>query len=166
MAQRDYVAQAIKLKHKAIFNLDELYKLMYRWFDFNGYFQQETEYRDSDEEGGKHLEIRWYAEKKVDDYIKFAIEPSFIVIGLTKVEVEREGGIKAATNKGEVEIRFDAYIVKDYDDKWTGPVSRLFREIYDRFIIKKRLEDYEALLQTELYKLIDNIKAFLNVHRF
>jgi len=165
MPQRDYVAQFIKVKQKAVFDLTELYKLMYRWFDLNGYFQQEVEYRDSEEAMGKHLEIKWYTEKKIDDYIKFIIEPSFLVLGLSKIEIEREG-IKTATNKGEVEIRFDAYLLKDYDDKWGGPVMRFFREVYDKYIIKKRIEDFEGLLQTELYKLIDEIKAFLNMHKF
>jgi len=166
MPQKDYVAQGIKVKHKAIFSLEELYKLMYRWFELYGYFVQEIEYRDSDEPGGKHLEIRWYAEKKENDYIKFAIVPSFLVLGMTKVEIETEEGRKQATNKGEVELKFDAFLLKDFDDKWSGPVARFMREIYDRFIIKKQIDDFEAQLNTELYKLIDEIKAFLNMHAF
>lgn len=165
MPQRDYIVQGIKVKQKTIFDMAELYKMMYRWFELYGYIHQEVEYRDSDEPNGKHLEIRWYQEKKIDDYFKFVIEISFLVLGLSKVEVEKNG-VKSSTNKGEVEMRFDAYLLKDYDDKWNNSMMKFFRDLYDKFIIKKRIETFEGLLHTELYKLIDEVKAYLDMHRF
>lgn len=165
MPQIDYIAKALKIKVKSVFDLDELYKLLYRWFETHGYDFQELEYRESIEATGKNLEIRWYAEKKMDDYIKFVIKPSFFVLGLEKVEVEREGE-KEATNKGEVELRFDAYLMKDYEDKWKGPFIRFLRSCYDKFIIKSRIEGFEGQLHEELYTLMNEAKAFLNLHRF
>ena len=74
MQQRDVIVPSIKIKEKSIFNLDELYKILIRWFELHQYDFQEREYRDEDMgEGKKHLEIKWYAEKKIDDYIKFVI---------------------------------------------------------------------------------------------
>lgn len=165
MSQKDWIVQNIKFKQTAIVDLSELYKHMWRWFDLYGYDVFETEYRDSDEPEGKHLEIKWYAEKKVDDYVKFVIKTSFLVTGMTKVEIERQGQ-KIGANKGTLEIKFDAFLEKDYDDKWTGPIQRFLREIYDKLLIKKRIENYEDMLNTELYKYIDELKAFVNVHRF
>lgn len=165
MPQMDFVAKGIKIKVKSVFDLSELYKLLYRWFETHGYDFQELEYRESLEAGGKSLEIRWYAEKKMDDYIKFVIKPSFFVVGLEKVEIEREGE-KESTNKGEVEQRFDAYLLKDYDSKWEGPFLRFLRTVYDKFLIKSRIEGYEGQLHEELYTLLNEAKAFLNLHRF
>lgn len=166
MPQRDYVAQAIKVKQKSVFNLDELYSVLWSWFELNTYDFQEHEYRDTDTAKGKNLEIRWYAEKKIDDYIKYVIEVTFFVIGYEGVEIEKEGGHKEKTGKGEVEIQLDAYLEKDYEDRWTGPVLLFLREVYDKFIIRNRIEALEGDLHDELYKFMDEIKAFLNLHRF
>ena len=167
MPQRDIILPSIKVKEKSIFSLDELYKMLYRWFENHGYTFQEQEYRDEDMGGGKkHIEIKWYAEKKIDDYFKFIIEINFLVVGLEEIEIEREG-LKVGTNKGEIEMRIKAYILKDYDARWEKhPISRFLREVYDTKIIRSRISSYENEIYEETYKMIDEIKAFLNLHKF
>ncbi len=167
MSQKDIVVPNIKIKDRSIFSLDELYKMLVRWFELNGYDFQEQEYRDEDMgEGKKHLEIKWYAEKKISDYFKFVIETNFLIVGLESVEVEK-GGIKYKTNKGEIEMRIKSYIEKDYDSKWERTVMMQFlRAVYDKYLIKSRIEGYEGLLYEETYKYMDETKAFLNLHRF
>ena len=165
MAQKDFVASAIKVKQRGIFDLDELYLLLYKWFELYGYDFQEEEYRDIEKEGKKNLEIRWYAEKKIDDYIKFVMKISMMIVGLEEVELEEEG-IKRKSKKGTIEIRFDAYLLKDYEDRWQGSAIKFLREVYDKFIIKGRIESLEEELHDNLYKFIDELKAFLNMHKF
>jgi len=166
MPQRDYIASGIKVKQKSVFNLDELYSVLWHWFEIHGYDFQEHEYRETKVPDGSNLEIRWYAEKKVDDYIKYVIEVTFFALGYQKVEIEKEGGVKEKTGKGEIEIQMSAYIEKDYEDRWKGPVLLFFREVYDKYIIRKRIEALEGELYDELYRFIDETKAFLNLHRF
>lgn len=164
--QRDYIMTKLKVKQQAIFNLDEFYKALYRWFELYHYDFQEREYRESQEPKGKHIEIRWYAEKKIDDYVKFVIELDFLVLGLEDVMLEKEGGMKTKTNKGTVELRFTAYLLKDYEDSWSkGPVIQFMRACYDKFIIRGRLEGYEMELYNEAHKLIAEAKAFLALHK-
>lgn len=165
MSQKDIIASGIKVKQRSVFDLSELYTLLYKWFELYGYDFQEQEYREIDKGGKKNLEIRWYAEKKIDDYMKYVVKVSFMVLGLEGVEVE-DDGTKRKSNKGEVEFRFDAYLEKDYEDRWQGGVIKFLREVYDKFIIKGRIEGLEGELNGELYKIIDEIKAFLNMHRF
>lgn len=166
MPQRDYVAQGVKVKQKSVFSLDELYSVLYHWFELHTYDFQEQEYRDEVTPNGHNLEITWYAEKKIDDYIKFVIEVSFLVLGYQTVEIEKEGGIKQKTGKGEVEVQMSSYLEKDYEDRWKGTFSLFLRELYDKYIIKSRIEALEGNLHDELYKFIDEIKAFLNLHMF
>ena len=164
MVQRDFIAQAIKVKQKGVFSLDELYLLLYKWFELYGYDFQEQEYRDIEKAGKKNLEIRWYAEKKIDDYVKFVIKISMMVLAMEEVEIE-EDGVKRKSSKGTVEFRFDSFLEKDYENRWEGGAMKFMREVYDRFIIKGRIESLEGELQGELYKFMDEIKAFLNMHR-
>lgn len=167
MPQRDIIVPHIKIKDRSIFNLDELYKLLLRWFELHNYDFQEQEYRDEDMgEGKKHLEIKWYAEKKIDDYFKFVMEINFFIIGLESVEIERDG-VKHKTNRGEIEMRTKAYILKDWQSKFEqSALMKFLRDIYDKYIIRARIEGYEGELYEETYKLLDEVKAFLNLHRF
>src|SRR3989344_9186618 len=163
---KDVLFSNYKLKHDSIFDLGELYKSIFRWFDANGYSFYEKEYNDIDEPNGKHLEIYWYTEKKIDLYVKFVIEVSYLVLGMQKIELEK-GGVKIKTNKGSIEFRITAYLMKDYDDKWSkSAMQKKMRYIYDRFIIKKRIDKLESELVKDVNSLIDELKAFLDIHKF
>ena len=163
---KDVLFDNYKLKQDSIFDLGELYKSIFRWFDVNGYSFYEKEYNDIDEPNGKHLEIYWYTEKKIDLYVKFVIEVSYLVLGMQKIELEK-GGVKIKTNKGSIEFRITAYLMKDYDDKWSkSAMQKKMRYIYDRFIIKKRIDKLEAELVKDVNSLVDELKSFLDIHRF
>jgi len=163
---KDVLFSNYKLKQDSIFDLGELYKSIFRWFDVNGYSFYEKEYNDIDEPNGKHLEIYWYTEKKIDLYVKFVIEVSYLVLGMQKIELEK-GGVKIKTNKGSIEFRITAYLMKDYDDKWSkSAMQKKMRYIYDRFIIKKRIDKLEVELVKDVNFLVDELKAFLDIHKF
>src|SRR3989344_8877287 len=102
MPQIDIIVPNIKIKERSVFSLDELYKMLVRWFELHRYDFQEQEYRDENlGEKGKHLEIKWYAEKKIDDYFKFVIKINLFILGLESIEIEKDG-IKHKKNRGEV----------------------------------------------------------------
>ena len=163
---KDVLFSNYKLKQDSIFDLGELYKSIFRWFDVNGYSFYEKEYNDIDEPNGKHLEIYWYTEKKIDLYVKFVIEVSYLVLGMQKIELEK-GGVKIKTNKGSIEFRITAYLMKDYDDKWSkSAMQKKMRYVYDIFIIKKRIDKLESELVKDVNSLIDELKAFLDIHKF
>ncbi len=160
---KDYLFQDFKLKQDTVFDLGELYKLLFRWFEVNGYVFQEKEYHDYDEPGGKHIEIFWAGEKIIDKYVKFVIEVNYFVLGLTKVELEK-GGVKLKTNKGTAEFRISAYLAKDYKGDWGKMPMMLY--IYDRFIARHRIDRLEGEILKETNSCIDEIKAFMDIHRF
>lgn len=163
---KSYYFQNFKLKQDTVFDLTELYKTIFRWFDVSGYSFHEKEYNDIDEPNGKHLEIYWYTEKPIDAYVKYVIEINYLVLGLQKIELEK-GGIKINTNKGSIELRISAYLLKDYNNKWSAsPIQAQMRRIYDRFIIRKRLDKLGNDLVKDVNSVIDEIKGFLDIHRF
>ena len=163
---KDYLFQNFKLKQDSVFDLTELYKTLFRWFDVSGYTFYEKEYNDIDEPGGKHLELYWYSEKPMDAYVKFVIEINFLVLGLQKVELEK-GGVKIKTNKGSIEFRITAYLLKDYDNKWSKtPLQSKIRFLYDRFIIRSRIDKLEGDLIKDVNSMMDEIKTFLDIHKF
>lgn len=159
MSEKDKLLSGIKIKNDSIFSLDELYKMMYRWFENKGFQFAETEYRKHGT--GDYLEIMWYAEKPLDAYAKVTIEIAIMVLGLEKVEIEIEG-VKSKSNKCGVEMKIDVNLIRDYQDKF-GPK---IRKLYETFIIKKRLDDYEHTVLDAGNSLISEIKSFLKLHEF
>ena len=166
MAEKDYIVRNIKVRQVAIFDMGDLYKTMFRWFSQHNYDFQEKQYMEQNTQRGKHIEIGWNTERKISDYIKFHIDMKFLIVGLESVEVEI-GNMKKKTNKGDVEMRFDAYIETDYENKWEGnPLTKMFREFYNKLIVKSRIENYEEELHDELYEFLGEIKSYLNLYKF
>ncbi|MEK6862330.1 MAG: hypothetical protein AABY07_10295 [Nanoarchaeota archaeon] len=166
MPLKDYLFQDFKLKAESIFDLGELYKSLFRWFELHNYSFFEREYKDIDEPAGKHIEIFWQAEKEIDAYVKFVIELNYFVLGMQKVEIEK-GGVKIKTNKATMEFRITAYLLKDYGDKFSkAPLGKEIRFIYDKIIAKSRLDKYEGLLTNEVNQMMDEIKAFIDIHKY
>ena len=164
----DTIASNLKIRQRSIFAMDELYKNMFRWFSRNNYDFQEKEYFEQIMPGGdaKKLEIAWIARRKISDYIRFVIEVKFLVAGLKSTEIEQDG-VKRKIDSGDVEMRFTAKLERDYDKKWeSNPVTQFLRDFYDKKIVRSRMEGYEVQLHEEIYALLSEIKAFLNLYKF
>jgi len=167
MTEKEIVAKDLKIKQKSVFDMGELYSVMFNWFGQHNYDFQEKQYLEKkNANGSRDLEIIWIATKKINDYFKFQIEVKFRPVMLTDVEVEIDGK-KVGMNKGNNEIIFNAALLKDYEGKWdNNPLKRFMREVYDTYIIRDRIGDYKGELYAEIYELVDEVKAFLNMYKF
>ena len=77
------------------------------------------------------------------------------------IEVQREGK-KVKMNSGVLEINFQAVLEKDYEDRWESkPIFKFLRGVYDKYIIRNRIDQYEDKIVGEILELIDQSKAFL-----
>ena len=159
MPEKEKVFSGIKIKNDSIFSMDELYKMMYRWFENKGFSFSETEYRKYGT--GDMLEIMWYAEKVLDNYAKIVIDMAIMVTGLEKVEIEIEG-VKSKSNKCGIEMKIDVVLIRDYADKFSPKI----RKLYETFIIKKRINDYEDMATDAGNSFVAEIKSFLKLHQF
>ena len=75
MSEFDYIARNIKVRQQAVFDMADLYKIMFRWFSQHNYDFQEKQYMQRQSpDGSRHLEIGWEAARKISDYIKFRIK--------------------------------------------------------------------------------------------
>lgn len=160
MAEKDIVFKG-KIKQTGIFDFKEFYTFAYVWLDDDNYHTKEKVYNEKVLGDAKDIEINWESEKKVSDYFKFQIKMVWKVYGMKKVEVKKED-TKVNMNSGNLEIAFTATLIKDYEHRWeNNPLWKFLRGVYDHYIIRKRIEDYEDKLEDELNELIDQCKAFL-----
>ena len=82
---------------------------------------------------------------------------------MKEVEAE-ENGKKIKTNKGDLTISVSASLERDYEGKWEeSPLYKFFRGIYDRYIIRTTMDEYEDKLAEKADGYTEEVKAFLNL---
>ncbi|MDP3026286.1 MAG: hypothetical protein Q8N63_01150 [Nanoarchaeota archaeon] len=160
MAEKDKVISG-KIKQKAIFHFKDFYGFTYDWLNGEGYKVVEKSYAEEITGDSKKVEIDWEAKKKISDYFRFVIQIKWMILGLKSVEVQREGK-KLKMNSGQVELKITGVLVKDYEHRWEDrPIWKFLRGVYDKYIVKSRIEDYEDKLKEEVEEFIAQTKAFL-----
>jgi len=158
--EKDLVFQG-KLKHRGIFDFKEFYRFLYVWLTDKEYTVKEKEYTEKVGPTGKEVVIEWEAKRKISDYFRFYIKAKWRILGLKDAEVEIDKA-KVTLNKGEPEIKVDAYLEKDFENRWenTG-FLKFLRGVYDRYIIRGRISDYEDRLLEESDEFLAQAKSFL-----
>lgn len=157
------IIDGIKLKSKGIFNFEELYQEMVRWFKHYDYSWKELEYKKVDNpDGSQKIEVRWECPKEIDKYVSM-LTVVFLKGEISNVEVTI-GNEKKMMNKGTVEMKFNTTMIKNVD-VWEGkPFGKAAGLIYDKILIKDRLKHYEDEIFNESQKLIGEVKEYLQIY--
>jgi hypothetical protein len=162
MAEKDTIFKG-KIKQKGIFNFEEFYKFSYDHLNDEGYDVTEKSYSETIAGDAKEIKIQWEAKRKISDYFTFLIKMQWQIVGMKKIKVKKENK-EVSMNSGDLEIKFAAVLVKDYESRWEdAPIWKFLRGLYDRYIIRSRIDDYEDRLMEELDELISQCKSFLTL---
>jgi hypothetical protein len=160
MSEKDKICEA-KVKHDGIFDYKEVYRFLYAWLTDFEYFMEERNYTEKVKPEGKEVEIHWIARRKISDYFRFVLKVDWLILGMTNIEVMKDN-LKVKANKGVLEIKVTGFLEKDYENRWENTsFLRFLRGVYDRFVIRGRIEDYEDKLCEELDEFVAQAKAFL-----
>lgn len=160
MVDKEYIAKGVTLRWTGVFELEEVYKKSKEWFDTKLMDFKEEKYSEKIKNNGKQLEIKWKATKKVGEYFKQVIEIGILVLGMTKVEVEKDGR-KLVLEKGDIEFQVEVYLLKNANDKFTE--GSFYKKLYE-IIYRKRIDNYKIDLYNSAYGLVDEIKKLLELH--
>tara|TARA_Y100000310_G_C20273585_1_gene619192 strand:+ start:167 stop:667 length:501 start_codon:yes stop_codon:yes gene_type:complete len=162
MAEKDTIFKG-KIKQAGIFDYKEFYSFAYDWLVEEGYNVTEKAYAEKVAGDAKDVDIVWQAKKKISDYFQFLIKVDWKILGMKKIKVKKEDK-EVSMNSGLVEIKFAAVLVKDYEHKWEDkPIWKFLRGIYDRYIIRSRIDEYEEKIKEEVDELIAQSKSFLAI---
>jgi hypothetical protein len=162
MAEKDTLFKG-KIKQAGIFDFKEFYNFAYDWLREEGYKVTEKTYSEKVAGDAKDIDIEWIAKKKVSDYFRYLIKMDWKILGMKKTKVKKEDK-EISMNSGLVEIKFAAVLVKDYEHKWEDhPFWKFLRGIYDKYIIRSRVDDYEDRIIEETDELIAQCKSFLAI---
>lgn len=160
MAEKDKVFDG-KIKQTGMAPFKEFYSFSYDWIMSEGYDLIEKRYAEKVTGDSKDIEIEWEAMKKISDYFKFHIKIDWIILGMKEMEAEVDGR-KIKTNKASFEIKVKGTLIKDYENKWEDqPFWKFLRGVYDRYIIRARIHQYEQKLFMEANDFLNQCKSFL-----
>ena len=163
MTEKDTIFSSKVKNKKAIFDLGSLYDFCYTWLMDEGYVVTENTYSEKVAGSSKELEIIWTAEQEISDYFKFIIKIRWFIVGLKDVEVER-GGEKTKLNKGDLELGVKGVLVKDYEGSWDkNAFYNFLKKVYNRYIIRGRIEQYEDKLFGDCDDFLAQVKAWLQL---
>jgi hypothetical protein len=173
----DIIGFGYKIKAGGMLDFEELYQELQRWFTYMGYTWQETKYRVIENpDGSKQVELKWVCPKEVDDYVNFEIRMDLQVFH-SDIEANVDG-VKKKLQNGGFEFRLGAKYEKNWKEFWIPHkkilnekdedmavgFKRFKKDIYERVLIKDRIEAYEAQLYTEAHMLFDEIKAYMKLY--
>jgi hypothetical protein len=150
-----------KVVHAGVFDFKTFYNYLYDWLVNYQYIVIEKKYSEKIKAEGKDVDIEWLCLRKISDYFRFRIKIKMRVIGMASAELVKDG-MKLKRDKGEIEISIGSFLERDYENKWEmNAVNKFLRGLYDKYIIKTRVEDYEGALGGEVQEFIAQVKAFL-----
>jgi len=162
MSEKDYVLRAKKLKIEATFQILDVYNLTKDWFNEHNYDLLEKEYHDiTKKQTIKEGLIKFEAEKKVDEYVKFHIDLDVKVTKCKEVKIKDK-----VYFHGDLEFEFDVYLEKDYQERWEAPLRHFVRGISDKFVFGNKYDRYSNELKEEVEILSNEIKSYLNLYKF
>lgn len=162
MAEKESLFSS-QLKYVGIFSFKDFYQFCYDWLtDELGMEVMEEKYTEKIKEG-KDLEIKWVAEKDLTDYFRIQMKVGFKVFNLQKVEIV-EDGAKIETNKGDIRLKVEGIIIRDYKGKFeTTAFNKFLRGIYEKWVIPSRIEEFQAKIVGDSDEFLSQAKSYLDL---
>lgn len=162
MAEKSKVFKQV-IKSVGFWNYKELYNFCYNWWKDEGYKIEEGNYTEKISDFGKEIILEWTIKRKISDYFKHEIKMKWHILGMKDAEVEING-TKEKTNKGEVKITVDSSLVRDYEETWDKtPTWKFLRGVYDKYVIRTRIDEYEDRLESISERFAEDTKDFLRL---
>ena len=153
-----------KLKYGGLFQFQDFYQFCYDWLSEEfGLLVAEEQYVEKISGDSKNVDIVWSGTKKVTDYFKYVVKVKFKILGLKKVEVQRNG-VKEKMNEGVIELKISSVLVRDWAGKFEeNGFQKFLRSIYEKWVIPARIEEYEGKLVGDSNDFLGQAKSYLDL---
>lgn len=151
------------VRYKGIFDLPELYRIIYDWFIMRGFEVHEHKYKSiALPTGGKERSFDWFAYRKGNEFVMLLMNVHFQFQDIHQIEVVQNGE-KKILNKGLMFIRVSQDIECDFSERYA--YSKFHKTILNfmaYFMWSKKIETYwEDKTRFKAYELVNLIKETL-----
>lgn len=153
------------IKYGGIFNFNEFYKFCHEWLTEETRLDplSETKYEEKIKGNEKEIVFEWEGKKKFTDYFRLDMNIKFEVKPLKKVEINQDGK-KISTNDGSIKITSKGTLVRDYEGRFEmSAFNKFLRSIYEKWVIKSRIEEYEGKVASACDGFLSQAKAYLDL---
>lgn len=157
------VVEKLRIRKKGTFDYKRVHGRISSFFLKMGYTFAETKHEEKEKDSGKEIKSEWSGFRKVTNYVKFKVSISILLRDYKEVTVE-EDGRKMGTGLGRLEVTFNADMEKNYGKMFSerkGEFTNFLKELYEKYLVEKKLKDYEDKLEAEVLGLYDDIKGMV-----
>ncbi len=166
MTETKIIIDGLSINYEGLFSAKECYRLVDTFFEEKNYDKKEVLNTEKVEPSGKYVELEIEPYKKVSDYAKIVVRVRTKMFNVKEVEVEKDGH-KLRLNQGKVAILIDGILQTDYENRWTNrPMWIFLRTIYDKFIYKTYIDQFDNMVLRDVNQLHTQLKAFFNLYRY
>ena len=152
------------LRYKGIFDLNEVYRIIYDWLVSKGFQVQESKYRSIVlPHGAKELSFDWNAHKKGNEFVMVHMMIHFQIEDLQEIEVLKDGEKKKLV-KGILFIRVTQDLEYDFSEQFAySKMHQTIVRFLADFMWAKKIETYwEDKARFKSYELVNVIKETLD----
>ena len=140
------------IRHKGIWDMQDLYESIADWFRKRKYKFQERVYKHKHPSPfGVERQYIWEADRRETDYIEFHYDVYIHTYDAHDIEVVMADGSKKIFTKGRIWIEIKGSIATDWEKRWqeSSFFSRL-KDFYNKYVI---LKNWGPKLRYEMYEL-------------
>jgi len=175
------LAAQFRIKHRDIFNMQQLYNLMHEWVkenqwmdtqdDFEGDAHESFYYDKTDLYGNKEIWIWWRLWQFSDgesvdtsnSFYRWRMDIDIHAVHMKETEIMHQGK-KLKTDSGEVEIKIWAWIEMDYKGEWSKhPILKFFLDVFNLRIFESELDKHKHELYRVAFNFQNYIKKYLRL---
>ena len=166
MANKITLLDSEKITFNGVFDLKELYEHLYEWLNWRKYDVSERKYKEKIKPTGKDMEIKWEANKDIDEYSSFRIEMEAMLFGINDVEVQKDTA-KVKMQKGEINVKVSAHLITDRKEMWQSrPQFSFLQAFYEKYLYRGAVERMKSEVWKIGWDFYNEVKAFLNLYTF
>jgi hypothetical protein len=150
------LGKGFRLKKEGTFDLDNLLKKVMILVKKRKYDIQIKDHTDKSEAAGHEMSIVWTLEKKIDEYLKYETKIEFFL-----KRIKKEKDLVTGLNR----ITFTSNLITDYQNKLKHTkFLKFFGEVYNTFIIRKKIEKHKKKLLNEITEIKDLTKSLIDMN--
>lgn len=165
--EKNLIINNRELHYKGIFRVDELFATINRALEERGYEKQEKRTEEVVSEEGKRtfLELRPYKVKT--EYATLMIKMKITLDAVTET-VEVVNGVKQKFQNGEVLVVFDAWLLTDYENRWTmKPLVYFLKAFINKYLYTFPMEaGFPGELTSDTAQVYAAIKKLLQSYKY
>lgn len=166
MSERKEIVNGETISYEGYFRLADLYTLIDSWTRDHGFGKDDKLHEIKVKEEGRYVELNLQPARQLSHYAKVVIIIAISIAKMTdeKITIDEK---EMLMNKGSIKIVLKSHLVTDLEGDWVStPFMQVFQTIFEKFIFKRDVEEYEKIAINELRFLKNEISAFLNLNKF